>query len=61
MHLATVLANQSDMQKAAKYFRHALKIDPKSVTAHFGLAKILHSLADNLDTALEHYDFVLAQ
>ena len=28
LHLATLLANALETQKASKYFRHALKLDP---------------------------------
>jgi len=31
MALATLLGNQSEHQKAAKYFRHATKIDPTNI------------------------------
>ena len=28
-------------QRAAKYFKQAIKIDPESVNAHFGLGKAI--------------------
>jgi tetratricopeptide (TPR) repeat protein len=39
IHLANMLANVGEGQRAAKYFMHALKIDPDSINAHFGLGK----------------------
>jgi tetratricopeptide (TPR) repeat protein len=41
IHLANLLANLGEGQRAAKYFKHALKIDPDSVNAHFGLGKAI--------------------
>jgi tetratricopeptide (TPR) repeat protein len=41
IHLANLLANVGEGQRAAKYFKHAIKIDPESVNAHFGLGKAL--------------------
>ena len=42
IHLATQLANSGDFDKAQKYFKHCIKLNPTSVPAHFGLGKILH-------------------
>ena len=39
IHLANLLANLGEGLRAAKYFKHALKIDPDSINAHFGLGK----------------------
>ena len=33
IHLANLLANLGEGQRAAKYFKHAIKIDPESVNA----------------------------
>lgn len=41
IHLANLLANLGEGQRAAKYFKHALRIDPENVNARFGLAKTL--------------------
>jgi len=41
IHLANLLANLGEGERAAKYFKHALKIDPDSVNAHFGLGKAI--------------------
>ena len=38
---AVMLANLGEGQRATKYFKHALKIDPLSVDAHFGIGKCL--------------------
>lgn len=52
IHLATLLANDGETYKAAKYFKHALKLEPSNVAAHFGLGKILHSTTENLDVPI---------
>ncbi len=44
IHLATLLANTGENKKAAKYFKHALRLNPKSVPANFGMGKILHAI-----------------
>jgi len=41
IHLANLLANLGEGQRAAKYFKHAIKIDPENVNAQFGLAKAI--------------------
>ena len=41
IHLANLLANLAEGQRAVKYFRHALRVDPNSVNANFGMAKAL--------------------
>jgi len=34
-------------------------LNPQSVPAHFGLAKILHQANDDIPEALKHYKFVV--
>jgi len=41
IHLANLLANIGEGQRAAKYFKHAIKINPNSVNANFGMGKAL--------------------
>lgn len=41
LYLANLLANMGEGQRAAKYFKHAIKIDPESINGHFGLAKAI--------------------
>ena len=41
IHLANLLANLGEGQRAAKYFKHAIKIDVDSINAYFGLGKAL--------------------
>ena len=41
IHLANLLANLGEGQRAAKYFIHAIKIDSESINAYFGLGKAL--------------------
>ena len=57
--MATLLANAGEAHKAAKYFKHALKLDEKKIPANFGLGKILHSTSDNIDAPIPYYKFVI--
>ncbi len=57
--MATLQANAGEAQKAAKYFKHALKLDPNNIPANFGLGKILHSTSDNAESAIPYYEFVI--
>ena len=59
--LANLLANVGEGQRAAKYFKHALKIDHESENAHFGLAKALQQYSDDKDAPLEHFLFVVGK
>lgn len=59
MHLATLLLNAGEVDRAKKYYKHALKIDPESIDAHFSLGRLIqNSHEDSLD-ALEYYNIVL--
>ena len=55
IHLATLLANQGDHKKAAKYFKHCYSLDHNSVPVNFGLGKTLHSLTNNADEPIKYY------
>lgn len=55
--MATLLANAGDSKKAAKYFKHARKLDPESIPANFGYGKTLHLLTNNLDAPVPYYEF----
>lgn len=59
IHLATVLANQGEHKKAAKYFKHCYSLDHNSIPANFGLGKTLHSLTNNVDEPIKYYEFVI--
>ena len=59
IHLATLLANAGENQKAAKYFKHAIKLDPQNIAANFGLGKILHSTSDDVNSPIPYYEFVI--
>ena len=59
IHLANLLANLGEGQRAAKYFKHAIKIDPTSLNAHFGLGKALQQFSDDKDAPMQHYLEVL--
>ena len=59
LHLATLQANAGEAHKAAKYFKHALKLDSENIPANFGLGKILHSTSENIDAPIFYYEFVI--
>ena len=59
IHLANMLANIGEGQRAAKYFMHAIKIDPDSTNAYFGLGKAIQQYADDKDAPLPHFKEVL--
>lgn len=46
-------------QRAAKYFKHAIKIDPESVNAHFGLGKAIQQYSDDKQAPIAHFEEVL--
>lgn len=39
--LADLLVTLSEGQRAAKYYKHALKIEPNSIAGHFGMGKAI--------------------
>lgn len=55
IHLANLLANLGEGQRAAKYFKHALKVDPDSVNAHFGLGKAIQQFSDDKEAPVPHF------
>ena len=55
MFLAALLAKQGNVQKACKYYRHALNIDTDNEYAHFSLGKLLYNTPETRDTALKHF------
>lgn len=59
IHLANLLANLGEGQRAAKYFKHALKIDEDSINAHFGLGKALQQYSEDKDAPIPHFEEVL--
>ena len=59
IHLATLLVQAGELEKAAKYFKHACKLDPTSIAANYGLGKTLHSLTNNVDAPIKYYEFVI--
>ena len=56
IHLATLLANAGESQKAAKYFKHARAIDNDSIPANFGYGKTLHALTNNVDAPIPYFE-----
>ena len=61
IHLANSLANLGEGQRAAKYFKHAIKIDPESVNAYFGLGKALQQYSEDKDAPIPHFKEVLSR
>ncbi len=64
LHLANLLANVGEGQRAAKYFKHALKVASDGgganisrelvVNAEFGLGKTLQQYSDNKEAPIGH-------
>ena len=61
IHLANLLANLGEGQRAAKYFKHAIKIDGESVNAYFGLGKALQQYSEDKDAPIPHFKEVLSR
>lgn len=59
IHLATLLANTGENKKAAKYFKHALKLNPNSIPANFGMGKILHAITAVGGSSIPYFKKVL--
>lgn len=55
IHLANLLANLAEGQRAVKYFKHALKIDPDSINANFGIAKSLQQYSEDKEAPIPHF------
>ena len=55
MHLASILGNGGQNQKAAKYFKHVLKLEPENLQAHYGLGKVLQSGSNNKDATIKEF------
>ena len=70
IHLANLLANVGEGQRAAKYFKHAIKVaseNPDSVgkdslvNAYFGLGKTLQQYSDNKDAPISPLEKVVKE
>ena len=59
IHLATLLANTGENKKAAKYFKHALKLNQNSIPANFGMGKILHAITSLGGSSIPYFKKVL--
>lgn len=59
IHLANLLANLTEGQRAVKYFKHALRIDRNSVNANFGMAKALQQYSEDKDAPIPHFMLVI--
>jgi len=46
VHLARLLTGLRELDRARKYFQHALKIDPESISANYGMGKTLQDSED---------------
>jgi len=57
--LATLLGNEGEHHKAAKYFKLAVDISPLSIAARFGLGKTIQNISDNKEAAIEHFEYVI--
>jgi tetratricopeptide (TPR) repeat protein len=59
MHLACLLGNEGEIEKSAKYYRHAITIDKENVPARFFFGKLIHNIPKMQSVALECFKFVL--
>jgi tetratricopeptide (TPR) repeat protein len=59
LHLATLLAQLNEQSKAAKYFKHALKLDSTSIVANYGMGRTLHLATNNIDAPIKYYKAVV--
>ena len=55
MHLASLLANLGEGERASKYFKHAIKIDGEAINAHFGLGKSIQQFAEDKNAPIPHF------
>ena len=53
--MANLLANLAEGQRAVKYFKHALKIDPESINANFGIAKALQQYSEDKEAPIPRF------
>ncbi len=56
---ATTLSLQGEFEKAKKYFRHALKIEPNNLIANLRLGKIYQTKLNDIPQALECYKRII--
>ena len=59
LHYAIILSELRQYHEAVKYFKHARKLNPESISANFGYGKTLHFLAGNPEVAKEYYEFCI--
>ena len=59
MHLATVLANQGEVDRAQKYYNHALKLDVNSISANYGLGMVLYKHGNNKEDSVAHFERII--
>jgi tetratricopeptide (TPR) repeat protein len=57
--LAVLLANNKELNKAQKYFKHCIKLQPNSHQAHYGLGKILSESSNTHPDALKHFKIAI--
>jgi len=55
VRLANLLANEGENLRAAKYFKHALKLEPLSIAANFGMGKLIQTFSSEKQTAIEYF------
>ena len=57
--LANLLASIGEGGRALKYFQHALKIDPESDNAHYGMGKTLQQFyPDRKGASIPHFEYI---
>lgn len=59
IHLASINAmskNEDAYKSASKYYYHALKLDPDSISANYGLGKLLQVIKTSTkDASIPHF------
>lgn len=60
IHLANLLASINEGERALKYYKHAIKQDPESISINYGFAKTIQQFQpENKKIALRHYDIII--
>eukprot|EP00347_Sterkiella_histriomuscorum_P011628 403371722 len=62
VHLANLLASIGEGERALKYFKHALKQEPESISVNYGIAKTIQQFQpQNKQQAITHYEFIIGK
>lgn len=59
LHLANLMVQLGEGQRAAKYFSNCIRIHPDSIAAHFGLMTVVKREPNNEEVAIKHLKLIL--